>query len=388
MGKRKPQTCADVLTKDVLEKAYQELDSIKAIGREFGFSPCTVARYMKMYGIKYKTKNFKPVVKYSSDFDFFSRDTEASFYWAGFIAADGCIVDTHGSNSVLSISLAEKDTEHLVKFKNDIHSENPVKIYFINKVAPDKKCELKITSQKICDDLKRFNVVPRKTKIYTLPEWLIDHPLKHHFIRGYNDGDGCFCWSKATKNKTVDQLIFNLRGTEKCLLKIREIFETELDLPHRTKPIRKSSGWGTLDYGGNGVLKKIVNYLYQDATIFLVRKKETAFKIYTVNSEVNKRDAIDVAEVAKRYDVLKSSEKVAKEFNVSCNFIINILRRNGYQTIEGTSSKHKRFQDLLTKEKIEDAIKDASTIRGAAKKLEVGATTLKRYMDKLGIHSS
>jgi hypothetical protein len=66
-----------------------------------------------------------------------------------------------------------------------------------------EKSELAITSRKMCADLLRFNITERKTFTYTFPEWLKTHPLKHHFIRGYNDGDVCFHTPKLSGNRTV-----------------------------------------------------------------------------------------------------------------------------------------------------------------------------------------
>ena len=43
--------------------------------------------------------------KYSFDERFFSRDSELVFYWAGFIAADGCI-RKRGNTGELSVCLS------------------------------------------------------------------------------------------------------------------------------------------------------------------------------------------------------------------------------------------------------------------------------------------
>lgn len=55
--------------------------------------------------------------KYNVNENFFSLDTPESFYWAGFIAADGCILK---NLKVLEIGLGIKDKKHLKKFKSAI----------------------------------------------------------------------------------------------------------------------------------------------------------------------------------------------------------------------------------------------------------------------------
>jgi hypothetical protein len=104
------------------------------------------------------------------------------------------------------------------------------------------------------------------------------HPLKHHFIRGYNDGDGSLYIPKLADGRTVEQIYFTMRGTPAFLTDVRSILEQECDLKERVKDIRISSGHGCLEYGGNGVVGKIVDYLYKDATIYLPRKRDIAMK--------------------------------------------------------------------------------------------------------------
>ncbi len=80
-NERKPITA----TKEQLQEAYDRLGTVDLVAKEFGCSDRGIGVKMKKFGIKF---NF--IYKYTCDDDFFSRDTEEAFYWAGFIAADGC----------------------------------------------------------------------------------------------------------------------------------------------------------------------------------------------------------------------------------------------------------------------------------------------------------
>jgi hypothetical protein len=119
-------------------------------------------------------------------------------------------------------------------------------------------------------DLQRFNVVPAKTKIYTFPDSLVSHPLVHHFMRGYFDGDGS--WYIPVQKKPTKQIYFSLRGTELFLEPFRSILEKQCDLEIRKTPIRINTNCGVLEYGGNGITTKIKDFLYKDATVYLKRK--------------------------------------------------------------------------------------------------------------------
>lgn len=314
----------DVLTKELLTQKYEELKSVNRIAKDLKKPFRTVEKYMILYGISTENKSqikdrfskeylqkvyaevgtiqdmmpildiSKPMIidlmrfhkidykkamgPYTADDDFFSRDNEESFYWAGFIAADGCVKEK-GKSRILNVGLSKKDENHLIKLKNSLQATNPLtyKIIKNSERNPDwndtEACEIRISSAKMFSDLSRFNIAPRKTLIYKMPDWLMTHEYLHHFLRGYNDGDGSFYINKQ-ENK-ADQMAFSLRGNpETFLLQIREILENKCNLPHREKPIRISSGHGVLEYGGNILIGKLANYLYKDHTICLDRKYE------------------------------------------------------------------------------------------------------------------
>ena len=271
------------LTKTILEEAYNRLGSLSACGREFDADAGTIKQYMIKFGLDYKKQ-----VRYNCDHDYFSRDTAEVFYIAGFMAADGCVKkrkNTYGNfRCEVQIALSKNDKDFLIAIKDLLKAETPItdRLSKANERNPKWNntwsSQFTITSEKMVKDLERFNIVPAKSLIYTFPQWLIDHPLVSHFMRGYNDGDGSFYIGRLKGNRTVEQIHFSLRGTKKFLTTFRSILEKNCDLKIRTKDIRINCGTGMLEYGGNGVLSKITDFLYKDATIFLQRKYDIAIK--------------------------------------------------------------------------------------------------------------
>jgi hypothetical protein len=247
---------------------------------DFAINKLNISKDILEYEFKKEqnTKNNSPKFrkkKYSCDEDFFLKDNELSFYWAGFIAADGCSFKKKFSEHfLLSIGLSEKDKNHLLKFKDHIQYTGPLresttKHSLTNPNWKDcKKNTISINSNKICNDLKRFNVVQRKTKIYTFPEWLKNHPLVHHYMRGYNDGDGSFFYDKPR-----DRICFELRGTKEFLEVYLEILKNHIKCkatvttPDSTSKIKLS---------GKNMMPSLVDFLYKDASIFLERKYDIA----------------------------------------------------------------------------------------------------------------
>ena len=215
--------------------------------------------------------------RYSHDQDFFFRDNEESFYIAGYWGADGCVKSQRGNRSgELSMSLGIKDADHFLKMKNVMKIENPLSNKIVKnhgRIKDSYQNELSFTSRKLCYDLLRFNIAPRKTLNYSIPDWLFDHPLLNHFLRGFIDGDGTFCMLKQGKYGTAN---FSIVGTEMFVRQFREILIKQCNLPIDSGCIAEQKGCWCLSYGGNLIVGKIANYIYKDATIYLQRKYQYA----------------------------------------------------------------------------------------------------------------
>lgn len=141
----------------------------------------------------------------SYDHNFFKIPNILNSYWAGFIAADGCV---HKTNA-LSIGLGEKDKYLLDRFKKDIGSNHRIhKISGKNHTILGKGCVVGNTyiftigggKNTFMKDLyNNWNITPQKT--HTLQPPNITDP-KHiaAYICGYFDGDG---WVSRYKTNTV-----------------------------------------------------------------------------------------------------------------------------------------------------------------------------------------
>lgn len=250
-------------------------------------------------------------MKYLCDENFFSRNTPESFYWAGFIAADGCVKLKNAKYKQLSVCLCADDVKHLEKFKESIKFEGNIGTYYYNGCS---RSNIEISSDKIFDDLSRFNVVPRKSLVLEFPEWLLRHNLIHHFMRGYNDGDGSFFIQQLKNDRKIKQIMFSLRGTKQFLSTFRDILEEKCGLEHNDKKPRADSGIYTLEYGGNRKALKIRDFLYKDSTneTRLDRKYDLAFSEQfnlPVDFKFKKVLGTEISTGQERqYDSLKSAE--------------------------------------------------------------------------------
>jgi hypothetical protein len=304
-------------------------------GHEWKVAPTTITK-----GTWCKECFKKSIRKYNVDMDFFNRDTEESFYWAGFIAADGSIRKDGG----LDIQLSIKDIKHLEKFKFDIKSEHPIKIkncpghnYGNEKICKDStNCCLIIGSVDVGNSLKRFGIINNKTYIYDMPEWLKTHQYIRHFIRGYIDGDGCFCDCGTS-------IHFSLKATANFLNSFNEVLKNN-NIIFNAEIINAQYGklkpaFNVIGYSGIDIIQKMYHFLYDNSTIFLKRKfdiisKFENIKLSRYKNKIEKANILEKNKNDKREKILefaykfKSLKNVAKAYCLSrsnmSNLIINL----------------------------------------------------------------
>ena len=269
------------ISKEVILEKYDELKTLSKTANYFKVSIELLRQYFIKNNIEYSKRR-----KYIVDNNFFKEDNEKSYYWAGFIAADGCV------DKRLTISLGIKDKQHLENFVNDIKYTGIIKVESrIDKRESFKRefyenCGVRISSKEIISDLKRFNIIKNKSKIYKFPSNL-DNKYIRHFIRGLIDGDGWIYYENNNRN-------IGLCGTTDCVTFVFNHLKKELSLEsgyHKTR----DGGLEIMGFSKLLDLKKIINYLYKDSSIHLKRKYDNAMLI---NSKEPRKISLD-------YDLLK-----------------------------------------------------------------------------------
>lgn len=211
-----------------------------------------------------------PNQKYTYNENYFeSIDNEQKAYWLGFIYADGNVFipkDSKGRGS-LDIALKDNDDYHLHSFRSDIEGNMGVKYREIkNNNKTYKSCRISIFNMKIANDLIKLGCVPNKSLILKFPKYLSDNLLPH-FIRGYIDGDGCIFFKKYNRNRVFT---FSLLGSKDFLENIKIILETN-GIECRNVKQSQSKAF-VINIHGQENITNLYNYLYKDATRFLIRK--------------------------------------------------------------------------------------------------------------------
>jgi len=259
---------------DIILKLIKEGRNIKEISKIIGIPNRRLGEMLKFYNI-----NINKQYSIHKNHDYFDIiDTEEKAYILGYTIADGCVsIEPKKRNNViyssskrLSYIVSIDDREIIEKIRTEISPTTKIKEFHNTKGAVNRKLQisLRISSNKIVDDLIKLNVIPNKTynSNFKFNFNNIEHTLIRHLIRGFMDGDG-----------HVAKSDLSFVSTSKIFLEqIVEFFKNEIpDIKYR---FYKNNG-KTIDYYklyinlGFEKRKQIYNLLYENSTIFLKRKK-------------------------------------------------------------------------------------------------------------------
>ena len=195
--------------------------------------------------------------KYYSNELFFNKLNPVSAYWAGFIAADGTLIF---KDKGISIGLNNKDKDHLLKFKEAIQTNSPIK-----EIKSNNSIRIGIYSRELFNSLVNLGIKPNKS--LNISNVNIPDRLMHHFIRGVFDGDG----SISGSDKSHIQLC--IVGNKPFLEQIQEFLIKEFKI-NKTKvyPMTNCKTY-RMQYTGSQIFK-ILEFIYRDSDdkIRLTRK--------------------------------------------------------------------------------------------------------------------
>lgn len=237
---------------------------------------------------KYSKKNHLSVRKYSLDETYWDNiDTPNKAYHLGFMYADGCNMPSKGT---LSLILEECDREILEKLKRELHSAKPL-VY--------EDCQHKNTetmhfenlykliyfSSHMCEAIAEKGVVPAKSNIIRFPNWLPEEYISH-FVRGYFDGNGSMGIHDVSKLYNHN-LRISFVSTKWFCNSLKNILETKLNISCQIRESRNLNGiTHDLIICKQADIKIFLDWLYDDAELYLKRKHDIYIQKYNINESL------------------------------------------------------------------------------------------------------
>ena len=275
MKREGAERCKTPIDGDVAKgviKDYTSGMTRKNIMKKYNIYDTTMYKVLKTNGIDLDPKH-KRIHTLDED-TFKTIDSERKAYWLGFLFADG---NVNQALNVMEITLQDRDHYILEDLQNLCGSDAPISR---KEVPLDGKVfiayRISLCSQKFASHLNEKGCVPNKSLILEKPKG-VPKALIHHFIRGYIDGDGCVCTSNELRKDGTSYLSLrvSILGTKALL----EWIDYNISSNAETNPrnIRCDGHHGkafVIAYGGNRICRKVYEYLYKDATIYMERKKD------------------------------------------------------------------------------------------------------------------
>lgn len=257
---------------------YQSGLSLTTIANIVGFkSKETIRLILKKNNIE--RRGHAPVYHIFNE-DFFENiDNEYKAYYLGFLTADGNVYlrnkENKNNKPCIRMELNNKDRYILEKFKKVLNLD--LDIHDTRKNC----CKITMHSKKMFDDLSKYGIVPNKTK-HEKFIILDNEDMMNHYIRGFFDGDG-WCTNTTSHGKR--------KGSKKCIGFVGNyIFLNDLShylnmiLDTNLNKIIERQGCSMLLYSSKKDTTAIIDYMYNNSNVYLIRKYNECKKIY-VNPE-------------------------------------------------------------------------------------------------------
>ena len=259
----------------------EELDFVKNNYMEMKTSDMSqiLSRTMNAIELKAARMGLKKY-PYTCNYHYFDNiDTEDKAYWLGFLTADGWINQSKKTNAgVTGIELQYGDIGHLKKFNKSINGNYQITDRWRTcSIAEDKEkkhhmCCIRIFSSTMYNTLKNLGFSNDKSYDFHIPN--VPENLIRHYMRGYFDGDGCFCFT----NKSFG--ISFITASQSLYEDLLDVLET---LSIKTSNCIFVNEFGTTMYRPE-ICKindkiKFLDWIYQDCNIYLDRKYKKYLKV-------------------------------------------------------------------------------------------------------------
>lgn len=252
---------SDELKNEIINYYSSNIVSLSYLGEKYGLSHPTISKILSGVPKYKKALTFNPNLKEGY---FENIDCEEKAYFLGLIIADGNVfAPTDGRQRSISIVLDSADEYILKRFKEELNATTSI-------THDGRGCsQIAVRSDKMADDLAKYGVVPRKSFITYLPE--INDDMMCHILRGILDGDGSI---KAKQTNIGNRYAHSISycGSHRLMVDISAWCKKH-GISNAIVYDYKDKNLSELKIQSIGEMYVFGKMIYQDATIYLTRKK-------------------------------------------------------------------------------------------------------------------
>lgn len=263
--------------KQEIIKLYETKSSAE-LAKEYGVHRGQITKIWFDQGLCGKSKNRY----YLNDTYFENIDTPDKAYFVGLLASDGNVFKRKNgdSKSIIKISLQKQDRKILDVFRLYIESDKPIYEHERDKKNHSDICTFEIVSDKIANDLLKYNITQNKTYVFSTP--ILPKELMSHYFRGYFDGDGSITCAN-NKLHTPSSYVVRMSGyihnleIMKSYLEENENIKAIIIRDNRKEKYKGEDEFGSIAFPNISETYNFLNYIYKDRRdIFLPRKRYLA----------------------------------------------------------------------------------------------------------------
>lgn len=257
--------------RDAIDEMYNVKKMSSAdIARHYGVYDSTIRTNMRKLGIPTRKigGSERPNALHDLDSSYFDQiDTANKAYTLGFIASDGHV----SSRNAVMFAQSPMELDVLDKIRAELKSNHPIR----------KKSEsaytFSFTSKHICDRLRDMGLNNRKSYGFDFAKLLscVPEAYERDFIRGLFDGDGSI---RIYKYDYFPKHTYHLGFTG--IIETCNYIQQKFDL--HTKMANEGNGIFTVVSSCRSDIVRIGHFMYDNATMYMDRKKQTFDKVYAL----------------------------------------------------------------------------------------------------------